>query len=285
MYLDGELTDRDLHDFESHVGSCDDCADALEEETAFYKQMRQHLAAPPASDMLRKRIDSALDAEDAANAKAARRERWNNWALPGVSMVAAAAALVFFVTDTMTSPEAADASGDEVAAVTVQKRDFAPTPAPTPTRVRTRQPVEPTPVLEVPHIPDSYAAADERLIQRAAREYTGVPLLLPQFSNVDATLVGFEPTELSDRRAAMFKYEVRVDGKTYLMALYALYAGDLDLRAKQSVTVGQRELSVLEHASRRAIALRTQNIGYVFVSNMDQDALIDVIANCGLLPK
>lgn len=279
MYLDGELTDRDLHDFEHHVSGCDVCAEALEEETAFHKQMREQLVAPPASDLLRRRIEQALDDEDATEARATRRRRWNNWALPGLSMIAAAAALIFFVSDTMTAPEP---QANEVAEVQVQNQTFAPTA----TRVRTR-PVKPTPVLEVPRIPESNpTSVDAHFIERAAQEYTGIPLELPRFRNIDATLVGFQPTELSDRPAVIFKYDVRVGNQSYLMALYVLNAGDLDLQAKQSVAVGRRELAVLEHASRRAIALRTtESIGYVFVSSMDEDALIDVIANSGLLYK
>ena len=118
---------------------------------------------------------------------------------------------------------------------------------------------------------------------------TGIPCELPQFRNVDATLRGFQPTQLSGRPAALLNYDIRIAGRSYRVALFVVNAHKLDLRTRESVTVGNRVLSLLEHSDRRerrAIAYRSaRDIGYVFVSDMDEDALIDVVANSGLLRK
>jgi len=266
MYLDGELTDRDLHDFEHHVATCEPCRGELERETEFHQEMGRQLAPPPAGDLLRRRIQQALDAEDAASSRVSRRARWN-WVLPGAAMVAAAAALIVFATDQLTPSLRVAEPAPQVAEVQVQQHKFSSTrPVP--------QPVTPTPVLEVPRVDD--VGVNSISMAHAARDFSGLAV----------TLRGFQPTELSGRPAALFAYDVVANARRYRMAVFVVNAEDLDLRTRSSITIDGRQLSVLDHADGRAFAYRTsRNIGYVFVSDMDENTLIGVVANSGLLRK
>ncbi len=99
-YLDGELAERDLHDFESHIASCSECAILLRAEADFHSNLRDCLTGPPANDLLKQRIELALDTED-DSAQRSKRRNWLSWSLPGASVLAAAAALALFALDTM----------------------------------------------------------------------------------------------------------------------------------------------------------------------------------------
>lgn len=95
-YLDGELAAHDLEELEQHVARCAGCRARVDEELQFRAELRHRLTAPPASDLLRARVTSMLDAEDRA-AVAAQRRRGASWILPGAASLAAAAALVMVV--------------------------------------------------------------------------------------------------------------------------------------------------------------------------------------------
>jgi hypothetical protein len=74
-YIDGELIERPLHDFEGHVAACADCGQSLRVEEAFCRRVRSCLHPFSAPEPLRRRVGLALDAEDAARARASRRVR------------------------------------------------------------------------------------------------------------------------------------------------------------------------------------------------------------------
>jgi anti-sigma factor RsiW len=103
-YLDDELADEELRDFELHLIDCAACRGRVEAEREAIAELRRRLAPPPTPDLVRARVIAALDAEDAVTARAETRARWTHWLLPGAATVAAAAALLLFVT--MREPEA-----------------------------------------------------------------------------------------------------------------------------------------------------------------------------------
>ena len=64
-YLDEELHNSDLREFESHVSGCEDCQESLQIHEREHSALRAHLrATPSAPDLLKKRLSLALDAED-----------------------------------------------------------------------------------------------------------------------------------------------------------------------------------------------------------------------------
>src|SRR5688572_21405423 len=84
VYLDAELTGRDLHDVEAHITACVDCAALLRAELAFRRLVLVHAVAPAAPERLRQRIAAALDAAD--------RPAWSaRWI--GIAVAAAATAI------------------------------------------------------------------------------------------------------------------------------------------------------------------------------------------------
>ena len=50
-YLDAELEEHDLHDFEEHIADCSECNEKVGQDRRFGDMMRRHLAAPPAPEM------------------------------------------------------------------------------------------------------------------------------------------------------------------------------------------------------------------------------------------
>jgi hypothetical protein len=74
-FIDGELIERPLHDFEGHVAACPDCAASLRGEELFCRRVRACLAPFAVPEPVRRRVGLALDAEDLARARASRRVR------------------------------------------------------------------------------------------------------------------------------------------------------------------------------------------------------------------
>ncbi|HWM87876.1 MAG TPA: anti-sigma factor [Kofleriaceae bacterium] len=108
-YLDGELAAHDRLSFEHHMADCAACRDRMVSEGAYQARVRELLTAPPAPDGLADRVRGALDREE-EQVRTQRRRLGRSWALPGVSVVAAAAALVLFLATESRGPDSA--SGD-----------------------------------------------------------------------------------------------------------------------------------------------------------------------------
>lgn len=92
MLCDGELADQELRDVELHLLECAACRAHAERERQVLGELRGRLAAPAAPELLRARINRALDDAD----RARRRGAWRRWVLPGTAAAAAAAALALF---------------------------------------------------------------------------------------------------------------------------------------------------------------------------------------------
>jgi anti-sigma factor RsiW len=96
-YLDGEMASNDHLSFEHHMADCEACRDRVLAEGAYRARVRELLTPPPAPAHLAARVREALDHHE-QQARTARRRFGRSWALPGMSVLAAAAALVLFVT-------------------------------------------------------------------------------------------------------------------------------------------------------------------------------------------
>jgi hypothetical protein len=96
-YLDDELADEELRDFELHLHDCAACRGRVDAERHALADLRRALAPPPAPALVRARIAARLDDEDAQAARDARRGRLAGWLLPGAASLAAVAALAVFV--------------------------------------------------------------------------------------------------------------------------------------------------------------------------------------------
>jgi hypothetical protein len=96
-YLDDELADEELRDFELHLIGCAACRGRLDTERDSIAELRRRLAPPPTPDIVRARLIAALDTEDATVAASERRARATSWLLPGAASAVAVAALLVFV--------------------------------------------------------------------------------------------------------------------------------------------------------------------------------------------
>lgn len=93
MLCDGELADAELRDVELHMIDCAVCRAHVDRDRGFLGELRLNLVPPPTPEVVRQRLSRALDEVDRA-----RRPSWRNLALPGAAAIAAAAALLVFVT-------------------------------------------------------------------------------------------------------------------------------------------------------------------------------------------
>lgn len=114
-YLDDELADEELRDFEMHLIDCAACRARVDAEREALADLRGKLAPPATPDVVRARLFDRLDAEDARAAREERKSRVAGWALPGAASFAAVAALALFAWSRM--PEKAP---DSVAADVVR---------------------------------------------------------------------------------------------------------------------------------------------------------------------
>lgn len=112
-YLDGELASHDHLSFEHHMADCATCRDRVMSEGAYRARVRELLIPPAAPDDLAARVRASLDREDEQNRRA-RRRIGRNWALPGASVFAAAAALALFLVSESRTPSPVD-DGDHTA--------------------------------------------------------------------------------------------------------------------------------------------------------------------------
>lgn len=95
-YLDDELADEELRDFEMHMIDCAACRTRVDAERDALADLRRKLAPPPTPDLMRARLVATLDGEDARTSHEGRRSRVSGWLLPGAASFAAIAALALF---------------------------------------------------------------------------------------------------------------------------------------------------------------------------------------------
>ena len=94
MYLDAELADEELRDFEMHVRECAACRRRVDAERELFAKLRRGLATVSAPGGLRAGLTRNLDAEDRKQERVIRRRRVAAGTLLAGSL-AALALLVF----------------------------------------------------------------------------------------------------------------------------------------------------------------------------------------------
>lgn len=253
-FLDGELAGDDRGEVEHHLGACAECRAELRAAEAVQRALRERLSAPPVPDTLKARLAAALDEEDARAGAETRRARWA-WALPGAASLAAAAALVLFA---VRAPIlAGDADHAPVAQEAVRQRFRA------------------SPLV---------VQGTRNELSRSVAEYLRVPVEPPSFQRAGVNLLGWQPSSLRGRQAALFVYEVTGKSGTHQVNVHVLDARNLDFSGKESVRVGDRELWVDAPFGFSAVAYKARSgIGYVFTSEMQRGELIDLVTRSNIL--
>jgi anti-sigma factor RsiW len=230
-YLDDELAEEELRDFELHLLDCGDCKGRVDRDRASIAELRRRLAPPTTPDLLRARLTRALDAEDAAASRAMRRQRVQRWVLPGAASVAAVAALALFVASRPGSP----ASGALAREAVRQNTRSAP--------------------LEV------QGASTDAWV----RKYYNPDVTPPRFADGDVQLAGARLTSIDNRDAAQFFYQlVGPGGVTHELRALIFSARGVDFDGWQRVLADGVELRVAQSEGHNVVIL-VDDDGYAYV--------------------
>lgn len=248
-YLDGELDDRDLHDFIEHATDCHGCSERIKHEEGDRKLLRRRLTAPPAPSSLHERIRLSLDQEDFAARRAARRARLG-WVLPGMSVVAAAAALVMFVA--VKEPQPIQQS---VATAAVKQH--------------TRQlPVE----------------VKGTQVSDFVKNYYSPRAKLPQF-RTNSDLLGARATSLMGQDAVQFFFKVERDRRRHDVQVHLFRASPFKATNKHRRIIRGREVWMDDIGGVSTITIKMANgDGYVVTSpSMQQEDLLELLFKSSLM--
>lgn len=254
-YLDDELAREERRELELHLVECTGCRGHLDGERAELEFVRKALVAPLAPELLKAKIARSLDAEDKVIATQDRK-RWQRFMLPGSAMLAAAAALLVFVTSMKgsTDSHAAPAVAHEVA----------------------RQERRPLP-LEVqgastgPWLRQHFAAVEP-----------------PQFENNNIELIGARATAIAGHDAALLRYLVNVGvNRVSLTAVLISNLRREELPDGEQVRVGNLKLHVYDANGQPAVTyIDKRGIGYVFTSErMTAQELVSLVGTSDLITR
>jgi hypothetical protein len=171
----------------------------------------------------------------------------------------AAAALALFVWKDLSAPSPA-----EVARASSQV-----------TRAAARQHFDATPLV---------VSNDRSMVSRSATRYMQAPVQVPEFSTDDVRLIGWQPTQLDGRQSATFIFDVLLSGRLHRVNLHAVNLDHVDLSSQQRVVVGSVPLWIDHAYGYHTVTFEgPRNLGYVFSSNMNVDALVSLVAHSDLV--
>jgi len=247
-YLDGELDDRDLHDFVDHTSECAGCGERLERQETDRKFLRVKLAAPPAPSSFHAQIRTSLDQADIQAQLATRRARLG-WVLPGVAVFAAAAAMVLFV-------------------VVKEPRQIHRSVASAAVKQHSRQlPVE----VEGTQVP----AFVKKHYSKQAR--------LPQF-RTNSDLVGARATSLMGEDAMQLYFKVERDRRRHDVQVHMFRANRFKVRSKHRQIIRGHQVWIDDIAGVSTITVKLANgQGYVFTSpSLQPKSLLDLLYKSNL---
>jgi anti-sigma factor RsiW len=261
-YLDDELVSEERRELELHLLSCATCKAHVESERAEIAMVRHALAPPPAPAKLKVSIQRLLDAEDLATARVARK-RWTRFVLPGSATLAAAAALLVFVS----APPAQDApsASGRVAreAVRIQSR---------------KMPLE----VEGP-------STGQWLRQNFAANVEP-----PQFTEPGIALYGARLTAVSGHDAALLKYRVSMGARQFTLTAVVMddMRGD-ELSGGTPIKIGGNRMLYVHNANGTpAITYIDENapiggrLGYAFASDgLNANELLDLVVSSDLITR
>lgn len=244
-YLDGELAPHDRLSFEHHVADCADCRERVRDEASYLERVRSLLAPPAAPAALVERVRAGLDQED-RRTLAARRRVSLAWVLPGGASLAAAAALVLFVVSELRPAPVASGEAPTVRQAVRDRFNDSP--------VRVGSPQE---------------------VSVEAQQYLRKPVKTPQFRPAGAALRGWQPRELDGRDAVLFLYDVPDSrGALHQVSVHVIDASGLDLRGSERWKIGTTELWVARLGGVSTVTYKDRyGFGYVFSSDMELEEL------------
>ena len=264
-YLDDELVVEERRELELHILSCTSCKTHVEAERAEIATLRKALAPPPAPDIVKARLTRALDVEDQATMRAARRRplaRVAQYLLPGAAMMGGIAALFAFAFSMgwFTRTEHLPPPG-QVAKEVVRQH------------ART-MPLEVQGAGTSPWLRENFA-----------------PIEPPQFRSNgrnEIVLLGARLTAISGHNAAQLRYLVTSGSNRF--TLTAVVIDDLspeDLTGGTAIKIGDRTLHVHDANGMPAVTyIDEHGMGYVFASErMKAQELLELVVSTDLIGR
>ena len=252
-YLDAELQDVEVREFETHLSDCARCQGSFEQAEQGHSALRSHLrATPPASDFLNKKILLSLDKEDAARKRAAR----TNWfSIPVAASAVAAAALALFVWSDLVAPPQDAPVARKSSQVT---QDVA------------RQHLREAPL---------FVSNDRGTVGRGAADFLNTDVRAPRFSSQEVKLLGWTPAQLGGKQSATFVYEVTNQTGRHRVHAHAVALADIDFRSQTKLVIEGAELWVDGAYGFNTVTYhpRDGRLAYVFSSDMGLDALVAMV--------
>tara|TARA_R110002096_G_scaffold171490_8_gene344628 strand:- start:25938 stop:26771 length:834 start_codon:yes stop_codon:yes gene_type:complete len=252
-YLDAELQDVEVREFETHLSDCARCQGSFEQAEQGHSALRSHLrATPPASDFLNKKILLSLDKEDAARKRAAR----TNWfSIPVAASAVAAAALALFVWSDLVAPQQDAPVARKSSQVT---QDVA------------RQHLREAPL---------FVSNDRGTVGRGAADFLNTDVRAPRFSSQEVKLLGWTPAQLGGKQSATFVYEVTNQTGRHRVHAHAVALADIDFRSQTKLVIEGAELWVDGAYGFNTVTYhpRDGRLAYVFSSDMGLDALVAMV--------
>lgn len=255
-YLDGELEGADLSEFERMCSESPALRAAVEEAEKEHDELRDLLRAPLAPESLRARIAEELERED--------RKQWRqtaraavSWSLPGASIAAAAAGLLLFV---LSSPDTLET--DTVTREAVQQR------------IRTQVP---TPVVNRPTRTE---------VSSSLRRYFSKRVAPPRFASETVTLDGWRPARLRGHDAVELRYTAPTRTGRHLVTLFVLDGANLEFTEQRALHANGRTLWLdSPFGFSTASFVDDSGVGYIFLSEMAQSELVDLVLSSDLLHR
>jgi anti-sigma factor RsiW len=253
-YLDGELLGDDCALVEEHIASCAGCREKVAFQSRFKADLRSRLRAPrEAPAHLLASVRGALDQADARGEGPAPglAARWRRTVPASLGVVAAAAAIAFFVVTSR--PSQADSAIVEEAIRGHEKN----------------LPIE----VGGPNVSD-----DE--IRSWMQGKVAVPVRPLRVRDAGSHLVGARVYHLRNRDAAQLVYRI---GPSQ-MTVYVFDASGFDLATPQArrrliaTKTGQREVYFSEERGYTVALYRDRGVGYAVASDLEPEGLMRLVA-------
>ena len=258
-YLDAELEDADLREFEGHIMDCSECKSLLDTAESSHSALRAHLGnPPPASDLLKKRLSAAFDAEDRELVSRQRRE-WISWSLPAAASALAVAALAIFVWTDLVAPESkGELTSSEI------------------TQDAARKQLRDNPLF--------LSSGDRLSVGRSAASYLDRPVQLPRFTSTKIRLLGWMPAQLGGRQSVTFVYEVIDKTGRHEMNVHAIDLSQVKLGAQNKRRIDGADLWVDSAFGFNTVTYaESESFAYVFSSDLSVPALVDMVTNTDIV--
>jgi anti-sigma factor RsiW len=254
-YHDDELASEERRELELHLTECASCRAHVDAERVQHDLIARSLAAPPAPDVFRVKLSRALDAEDKAEARAARR-RFSQWLLPGASIMAAAAAIAVFVA---VKPQA--------------DRDLGSVAIEASRQVRRPLPLEVEGPGTVPWLKQNFASME-----------------MPQIDEPSSRLVGARllPRGINGHDGALLSYRIDLTGNPFIVSVLVVRdLRDGEMTDGDEVEVNGRMLHVLESDGHVAVTtVGTNHMGYMFMSpELSTNELVWLVGRTSLVAQ